>query len=130
MSTKPSPQIAPATALVQLLQEHPGLPEAIWTVNGPTLRGHVYGPNAGNFDALRAYAEALGGSIRPRHSYSSCGETLRLHELTTCWRDVRLAVAVSVPEGLHDPRLMVGLLAEQRHQVLDPAVPADWAVTA
>lgn len=130
MAMKPSSQIAPATALVQLLQEHPELPEALWTVNGATLHGHVYGPNAGHFDALRAYAEVFGGSIRPRHSYRLGEETLRVHELTTCWRDVRLVVAVSVPVGMHDPQLMAGLLAEQRHQLMDPAAPGVWAVTA
>ena len=129
MTTKASPQLAPATALVQLLQEHQTLPEALWTVNGAELRGHVYGPAAGCFDALRAYAETFGGSIRPRHSYELGGQTLRVQELTTCWRDVRLVVAVSVPEGMHDPLLMPGLLAEQRH-LMAPEAPESWGVTA
>ncbi|WP_063735576.1 hypothetical protein [Streptomyces sp. RTd22] len=129
MANQPSSQLTPATALVQILKEHPDLPEALWTVNGATLNGHVYGPNVGNFDALRAYAETFGGSIRPRHSYDLDGQTLRVHELTARWRDVRLVVAVSVPEGMRDPQMLDGLLAEQRH-LMDPEAPESWGVTA
>ena len=84
-------------ALVQLLTEHPELPEATWRVGGDTLAGHMYGPAVGYFDGLAAYAKVLGGGILQGGEYTLEGQALRLHELSTVWRDVRVVVGVGVP---------------------------------
>lgn len=95
--TNPNPQLGPATALVQLLQEHPDLPAVSWDIqigDKPVLHGHVH---FGDMDALRVYAEALGGSIRPVRDFELAGRLVRSHYLTTVWRDVPVEVAVVVP---------------------------------
>ena len=69
MKTNSNPQLGPATALVQLLTEHPELPSVSWDIQSgdrPVLHGHVH---RGDMGALRSYAEALGGSIRPANDF-------------------------------------------------------------
>lgn len=84
-------------ALVQLLTEHPELPRASWRITESALEGHLYGPAVGYFDGLTAYAEVVGGGILPVREYASDGQTLRLHELSTVWRDVPVVIGVGVP---------------------------------
>lgn len=135
MSTKPSPQIAPATALGQLLQEHPELPQLEWSIprTHGVLRGVLYADDH-PFEVLRAYAEVLGGAIRPGtgpgDEFESCGLRRRVHRLTTTWRDVTVVVEASATVGLCGAQYLPGRLAEQRHQMSDAAVPSEWAVTA
>ncbi|MEU1373044.1 hypothetical protein ABZ442_05185 [Streptomyces triculaminicus] len=126
MNTQPNPQLAPAMALVQLLTDHPDLTVVRWSVDPGTLRGYVCGPLDGNWKALHACADLFGATARPRKgTYEALGIRLRTYEITTIWRDVPVEIAVSIPADLHDPALMEGLLDEQRHQLIDPAVPAE-----
>ena len=91
------PQLGPATALVQLLGEHPELPSVSWDIRSgdkPVLHGHVH---RGDMDTLRLYAETLGGSIRPGNDFELAGQPVRSHYLTTVWRDVPVELVVVVP---------------------------------
>lgn len=95
MSTN-STQLSAATALAQLLQEHPELPEAGWSIGTivPDLRGSLYGGMA----SLSAYAEVLGGSVRAaKETFELRGQRVRRHVLKTVWRDVPVEVAVVLP---------------------------------
>ncbi|MFI1165562.1 hypothetical protein ACH4UM_18595 [Streptomyces sp. NPDC020801] len=92
-----STQISAATVLVQLLQEHPDLPEAGWSIGTifPELHGHVHG---GGMAELSAYAEVLGGSVRADEvTYELQGQRVRAHRLNSVWRDVQVQVVVSLP---------------------------------
>ncbi|MEU5608395.1 hypothetical protein AB0H03_06505 [Streptomyces sparsogenes] len=135
MNAQRSPQIAPATALGQLLQEHPELPTLEWSIprTHGVLRGVLYADDH-PFEVLRAYAEVLGGAIRPGtgpgDEFESCGLRRRMHRLTTTWRDVRVVVEASATVGLCGSVYLPGQMAEQRHQMSDAAVPSEWAVTA
>lgn len=93
-------QLSPATVLVQLLAEHPELPEVIWHVGlTGVLDGHMHGPSVGDFDGLAAYADLMGGSIRPKHTYTVGETTYRSHELRAVWRDVTVLVSVGIAES-------------------------------
>jgi hypothetical protein len=84
-------------ALVELLRTHPELPAASWDIqegDKPVLHGHIH---RGDMDALRAYAEVLGGSIRPVRDFELGGRPVRSHYLTTVWQDVPLELVVVVP---------------------------------
>jgi len=91
-----STQLSAATALVQLLTEHPELQAAGWSIDSvnPTLHGHLH---EGGMAALAAYADLLGGAVRFSHEFVYGGERLRSHRLSTVWRDVRVEVAVALP---------------------------------
>ncbi|MEU5624223.1 hypothetical protein [Streptomyces tendae] len=90
------PQLGPATALVQLLSEHPELQAAGWSIDSvnATLHGHLH---EGGMAALAAYANVLGGSIRAGHEYTFQGQRLRSHQLRSVWRDVPVEVALALP---------------------------------
>lgn len=95
--TRTSGQASAATALVQLLTDHPELPPVSWDIQSgdrPVLHGHIH---RGDMDALRLYAEALGGSIRPVHDFDLGGRPVRSHYLTTVWRDVPVELVTVVP---------------------------------
>src|SRR5690242_13363249 len=91
-----STQISAAAALLQLLQENPGLPEAGWSIGSviPELRGFVH---EGGMGALVAYQDVIGGSVRAANCYESAGRQLRRHLLTAVWRDVPVEVVIAVP---------------------------------
>ncbi|MBX9392211.1 hypothetical protein K4749_01020 [Streptomyces sp. TRM72054] len=92
-----STQLSAATALVQLLQEHPNLAAAEWSISSviPSLRGFVFG---GDMAALAAYADVLGGSIRAsKNTHEDQGQRVRSHRLTTVWRDVPVEIVVALP---------------------------------
>ncbi len=89
-------QHSAATALAQLVQEHPELPTAGWQIGSivPNLTGSLYG----GMEELAAYAEVLGGSVRAADfTYKLRGQEVRRHVLRTVWRDVPLEVAVALP---------------------------------
>lgn len=91
-----STQLSAATALVQLLTEHPELPTAGWSIGSVIhdLSGHLYG----GMPELAAYAEVLGGSVRAADAtYVLRGQEVRRHALKTVWRDVPVEVAVTLP---------------------------------
>ncbi|MFE5628435.1 hypothetical protein [Streptomyces sp. NPDC056543] len=96
MKTHRSPQLGAALALVQLLQEHPELPRATWTVDESTgtLHGHLH---SGEFAPLNSYAEVLGGSIRPHKDFPLQGQMVRPHYLHAAWRDIPVEVVVVLP---------------------------------
>lgn len=89
-------QLAPALALVQLLQEYPTLPDATWHVDPTTgvLHGHLH--QAG-FADLAAYTVVLGGAVRPGRDYRSGDRMMRPHYLKAEWRDVTVSVCVVLP---------------------------------
>lgn len=96
MASNPTSQLSAATALTQLLAEHPDLPEATWSIGTviPDLHGHLYG----GMPDLAAYAEVLGGSVRAaENTYELRGQQVRRHVLRTVWRDVPVEVAVALP---------------------------------
>lgn len=99
MASSSQTQISAATALVQLLKEHPELPEAAWSIGSiiPDLHGSVYGGMA----SLSAYAEVLGGSVRAAvDTFELRGERMRRHVLKAVWRDVPVEVAVVLPAAV------------------------------
>ncbi|MFJ8538101.1 hypothetical protein [Streptomyces sp. NPDC093591] len=91
-----STQISAATALVQLLKEHPELPEAGWSIGSviTELRGFVH---TDTMAALVAYQDVLGGDVHAANCYEHLGRTLRRHVLNAVWRDVPVEVVVSLP---------------------------------
>ena len=96
MATK-STQLSAATALVQLLTEHPELSEHMtWSIGRtqPTLVGYVHD---GGMRLLSECAEAMGGSIRAGHESERGGRLMRQHVLSATWRDVPVEVLLSLP---------------------------------
>lgn len=100
MNHNGNPQLGPATALLQLLQEHPELPAADWRI---TRDGHL----SGTVDAfaehdvrpvIAAYARVLGGCPLETEYLSphSGGESLSV-TLHATWRDVPVTVWASCP---------------------------------
>ena len=96
MSTNRTPQLGAAMALVELLKENPELAAGSWSIDSMTgtLHGHLHGAG---FEELAAYAEVLGGSIRPNRDYEYAGRMMRPHYLTATWRDVTVEVVVVLP---------------------------------
>lgn len=116
MTHEPNPQAGAALALVQLLTEHPELPRATWYVGDESgdLHGHLHA----EFDAFTEYVHLLGGSVRAaKNTRLVDGREVRSCWLTAMWRDVPVTVAITLP--VQD----AGLLAEQKHQLLDAPVP-------
>lgn len=94
--TSNSTQLSAATALAQLLTEHPELPNASWSIGSiiPDLHGLVYG----GMEPFAAYAEVLGGSVRAaEETFTLRGRQVRRHVLSAVWRDVPVEVAVVLP---------------------------------
>ena len=91
-----SPQLSAATALVQLLTEHPELPEAGWSIGSvfPDLHGFVH---SDVMEALDAYRAVLGGEVHVANCYEVRGRTLQRHVLAAVWRDVPVEVVVALP---------------------------------
>jgi hypothetical protein len=93
-----STQLSAATALVQLLTEHPELSEALsWTVarSEPALIGYVHD---GGMPVLAKCARILGGSVRASDkTYQRGSQVVRQHVLSSLWRDVPVQVLLSLP---------------------------------
>lgn len=95
MSKVASPQQSPATALAQLIAEHPELPHMFWTI---TPDGHLTGSTYGVDDAgsiVRQVAAVLGGAPYS-HDYTgaSDGRVRPSQHLNTRWRDVEFHITV------------------------------------
>ncbi|MCI0386206.1 hypothetical protein [Streptomyces sp. CNQ085] len=90
------PQLAPATALVQLIQENPSLTPATWTIDteAGSLHGHLHD---GGMEALSAYAALIGGEVALSRGWQLRGVVVRTHTLSAVWRDVTVRVAVVLP---------------------------------
>jgi hypothetical protein len=100
LKTNPIPQHGAAVALVQLLEDHPELPPAGWSIGSvySELHGHVHG---GGMAELSAYAEVLGGSVRADEvTYELQGQRVRAHRLDSVWRDVPVQIVVTLPVGV------------------------------
>lgn len=98
MRTSPSPQLAPAMALVELLKTHPDLADHItWSI--PRIRPYLIGCiHDGGMAVLADCAEFLGGSIRAADDTSRSGDRLvQQHVLSSTWHDVRVEVSVTLP---------------------------------
>ncbi|WP_406444426.1 hypothetical protein OHB14_36410 [Streptomyces sp. NBC_01613] len=82
--------------LVQLLTEHPELPEASWSISTviAELRGFVH---ADSLAGLVAYQDVLGGDVHAANCYEYLGQTLQRHVLNTVWRDVPVELVVALP---------------------------------
>ncbi|MBZ6085867.1 hypothetical protein KVH15_33330 [Streptomyces olivaceus] len=97
MKANTNPQHGAAIALVQLLEEHPDLPVAEWSMTSVTseLRGFVY---RGGMAELALYAEVLGGSITAAdRAHEDQGQQVRAHRLSSVWRDVSVLITVVLP---------------------------------
>jgi hypothetical protein len=96
--TTHSTQLSAATALVQLLTEHPELSEALsWTISRsePALIGYVHD---GGMPVLAECARILGGSVRASDkTYQRGSQVVRQHVLSSLWRDVPVQVLLSLP---------------------------------
>ncbi|MET9138845.1 hypothetical protein [Streptomyces parvulus] len=96
MKTNPISQLGPATALVQLLQEHRELAPATWRIDRDGLLSATVAFNA-DFDvrsAMAAYAEAL-GAVLHEQPVSSAGEERMTFHVFAKWRDVQVNVWAS-----------------------------------
>lgn len=91
-----SPQLGAALALVQLLQEHPELSAAGWSIDSLTgsLHGFVHEESS---EALVAYAEVLGTTVKQGMPYVFEERTVYPFRLSTVWRDVYVSMAATVP---------------------------------
>jgi hypothetical protein len=97
LKTQPISQHSVATALVQLLKEHPELSDVLsWTIGRvrPTLTGVVH---TGGMEVLDRCAGIVGGSVEVSAPYGQDGRMVRQHVLSSVWRDVPVEVIVSLP---------------------------------
>lgn len=96
MKTNLSPQATAATALVQLVTEHPELSAFMsWSIlrsDGAALTGCVH---EGGLASLDVCQRILGGSVKVLPAKRE--ERGDLHILSAVWRDVQVEVLVSVP---------------------------------
>jgi hypothetical protein len=83
-------------ALTQLLQEHPELSAAGWSIDALTgsLNGFLYEESRA---ALEEYADVLGATVQEGVSYVFNGRTVYPFRLSTVWRDVQVSMAATVP---------------------------------
>ncbi|MFE1550613.1 hypothetical protein [Streptomyces sp. NPDC058718] len=91
-----SPQLGASLALTQLLQEHPELSAAGWSIDALTgsLSGFLHNESS---EALAAYAEVLGTTMTQGMPYVFEGRTVYPFRLSTVWRDVQVSMAATVP---------------------------------
>ncbi len=97
MAASSQTQISAATALVQLLTEHPELSGHVsWSIprSGPALVGCIHD---GGMPVLSECAEFLGGTVRAGRAYETGGQRMRQHVLSAVWRDVPVEVLLSLP---------------------------------
>ncbi len=97
--TSNSTQLSAATALVQLLQEHPELAVASWRVDRDGLLSGTVAYDVVGQDMrpqMQAYADVLGATLheQPFTSSSAQAPAVSLNIYAT-WRDVRVNVWAS-----------------------------------
>lgn len=113
MKPNPSPQTGPATALAQLLTEHPELQRIRWSLeqDGMLLGTAMY-LDVDVRPVMAAFAEVLGGTpYESTFTQDEDGERFSSY-LSTVWRDVLLSVTLGCPAELVAPVL---------------ALPAEWS---
>ncbi|WP_435279271.1 hypothetical protein [Streptomyces sp. 1222.5] len=94
MATSSQTQLSAAIALCQLLQEHPELASARWSVERDGLLSGTVDLHAGYDirDVLQAYADVLGGTVHANQFNSpGAGPSLSV-SLYATWRDVKVNV--------------------------------------
>lgn len=92
-----STQISAASALVQLLTEHPELSRFIsWSISRskPRLYGFAH---EGGYELLTQCAAIVGGSVEADGEYKQSGRTMQQFAVRSVWRDVPVEVAVALP---------------------------------
>lgn len=97
MASSSQTQLSAATALVQLLAEHPDLSEFVtWSISRtrPKLVGYV---QDGGLTVLSACANYLGADVESSHVYESGDHLMRQYVVEVVWRDVPVEVLVSLP---------------------------------
>lgn len=94
MKNNPIPQLAPAMALAQLLQEHPELPAVDWQVSSTGFFSGTFTSDEDARPVAEAYAAVLGGEPLS-YTYSRSGDVRQAFQLQTVWRDVRFDVWLS-----------------------------------
>lgn len=95
--TRTAGQLSAATALVQLLSEHPELSEHMsWSVSrtNAVLVGFVHD---GGMPLLAECADILGGDVQSGQAYEGADGRKRQHVLSAVWRDVRVEILLSLP---------------------------------
>lgn len=97
--TNPNPQLGPATALVQLLTEHPELPEMFWTFNpGGWWSGSLHEATIDARAVMAQFVAVVGGEphemTRPAKEDESGTERFST-VLHVTWRDVHLYLSMS-----------------------------------
>ncbi|THA50829.1 hypothetical protein [Streptomyces sp. A1136] len=98
MTAHSNPQASAATALSQLLTEHPEVVGLTWSINTlGVLEGEQHA-ETGHGQVVDDCAQVLGGTAA--HTVlSRAGDRLGLAQLTTTWRDVPVHVWASYPEA-------------------------------
>ncbi|CAM5718980.1 hypothetical protein [Streptomyces fumanus] len=100
MKTNPISQLSAATALVQLLTEHPDLPALSWRISAhERLAGIVQGSHTRNEDPrpiARAWAAALGTEVVETEFVFEDEPNVEC-SVETVWRDVRVRIVMSCP---------------------------------
>lgn len=90
-----NPQASAATALSQLITEHPELTGLTWTIDTVgVLQGEQHGQD-GHGEIVDRCAEILGGTVL-RTSYGDGGQ--HLAQLAAEWRDVLVKIWASYPD--------------------------------
>lgn len=90
-------QISAASALVQLLSEHPVLSDHItWSItrSRATLTGFVHDGGMRVLDECRVF---LGGDISAADVYRRGDERVTPYTLSSTWRDVAVEIQLSLP---------------------------------
>ncbi|MEC3993957.1 hypothetical protein VSR01_10550 [Actinacidiphila sp. DG2A-62] len=108
MNTNRSPQTGPATALAQLLSEHPELPPIRWSLcPDGLLMGSAMRLETDARPVMAEFVAVLGGAPVEATSSSVQGDLIFSSWLHTTWRDVPLSVTLgcaaelaSAPVGL------------------------------
>lgn len=97
MTEHSNPQASAATALSQLLTEHPELTGLTWTIDTVgVLQGEQHGQD-GSGEIVDRCAEIIGGTVL-RTSIWHHGDGQGLAQLATEWRDVLVKVWASYPK--------------------------------
>ncbi|MFD4968876.1 hypothetical protein [Streptomyces sp. NPDC058424] len=104
MATSSQTQTGATLALMQLLQEHPELPVARWSIERDGLLSGTIAIHADATtlqEGMRAYAGVLGGHVHEQHFQSPDGGPSLSVSLYTTWRDVQVNVwgTCVVPAG-------------------------------
>ncbi|MBT2492319.1 hypothetical protein J7E96_28185 [Streptomyces sp. ISL-96] len=98
MTAHSNPQASAATALSQLLTEHPSVDGLTWTINTlGVLQGELHATE-GDGQIVDDCARILGGTAA-HTTLTRDGDRLGLAQLTTTWRDVPVLVWSSYPEA-------------------------------